>query len=115
MLFLVLSYGSSSTLPKYFYPIHPLKSAHWCSRKRLIDFSETAVNLCFEKIAVPEISAYFQGGMQSVVLFKFTRRSFWDCYKKSCLEQLLCKETVRACFCEKKLCSRRNLKNFPEF
>ena len=31
-------------------PIHPSNGIHWCSRKRLFEFSEASVHLGFEEI-----------------------------------------------------------------
>ena len=63
MLFLVLSYGISTTLLQILislrFPIHPSKSDHWCSKKRLFELSEASVYLCSEKITSPKMSAYF--------------------------------------------------------
>ena len=63
MLFLVLSYGISTTLLQIRislrFPIHPFKGIHWCSRKRLFEHSEASVHWCFKKTTAPKISAYF--------------------------------------------------------
>ena len=63
MLFLVLSYGTSTTLLQILiclrFPIHPFKGVHWCSRKRLFEHSEASVYWCFKKTTAPKISGYF--------------------------------------------------------
>ena len=62
MLFLVLSYGiSTSLLQKHFSTISysSIQRHPWCSRKRLFELSEPSVHWCFEKITTPKVSAYF--------------------------------------------------------
>ena len=63
MLFLVPSYGISTTLLQVLsslrFHIHPLKGVHWCSRKKLFELSEASVHWCFGKTTAPEISACF--------------------------------------------------------
>ena len=63
MLFLVLSYGISTTLLQILIslrsPIHPFKGVYWCCRKRLFEHSEASVHWCFKKTTAPKISAYF--------------------------------------------------------
>ena len=63
MLFLVLSYGISTTLLQILislrFPIHPFKGVHWCSRKRPFEHSEASFHWCFKKTTAPKISAYF--------------------------------------------------------
>ena len=58
-LYIVFSYGISTTLPKIVislrFRIHPSKGVHWCFRKRLFELSEGL----FWKITVSKISAYF--------------------------------------------------------
>ena len=59
MLYIVCSYGISTTLPKVVislrFRIHPSKGVHWCFRKRLFELLEGL----FWKITVSKISAYF--------------------------------------------------------
>ena len=63
MLFLVLSYGISTTLLQILislrFPIYPFKGVYWCSRKRLFEHSEASVHWCFKKTTAPKTSAYF--------------------------------------------------------
>ena len=63
MLFLVLSYVTSTTLLQILislrFPIYPFKGVHWCSRKRLFEHSEASVHWCFKKTAAQKISGYF--------------------------------------------------------
>ena len=63
MLFLVLSYGITTTLLQILislrFPIHRVKGVHWCSRKRLFEHSEAFIHWCLEKTTAPKISAYF--------------------------------------------------------
>ena len=63
MLFLVLSYGISTTLMQILislrFPIYSFKGVHWCSRKRLFEHLEAFVYWCFEKTTAPKVSAYF--------------------------------------------------------
>ena len=81
MLFLVLSYGISTTLLQILislrFPIHPLKGVYWCSRKRLFEHSEASVHWCFKKITFPKVSryfAYFSKKIHGGILFRYTRR-----------------------------------------
>ena len=57
--FMCLVNGISTTLLQILiflrFPIHSSKGGHWCSRKRLFEFSEA----CFEKLTSPKIPAYF--------------------------------------------------------
>ena len=116
----LLSYGISTTslqiLVSLQFPIHPSKGVHWCSRKRLFEFSGAFVHRCFEKITAPKISAYFltkhpEWSIQSGVLFKHTCRPSWDFPKRS-LEQPFCREPLRSCLYKKKLHSTRYIRNF---
>ena len=63
MLFLVLSYGISTTLLQILtslrFPIHLFKGVYWCCRKRLFEHSEASVRWFFKKTTAPKISAYF--------------------------------------------------------
>ena len=65
MLFLVLSYGISTTLLQILislrFPIHSFKGIHWCSRNRLFENSEAFVHWCLKKTIALKISAYFPG------------------------------------------------------
>ena len=63
MFFLVFSYSISTTLQQMLtslgFPIHASRGVHCCSKNRLFELSEVSVHWCFEKIAIPKISAYF--------------------------------------------------------
>ena len=63
MLFLVLSYGISTTLLQILislqFPIYPFKGVCWSSRKRLFEHSEASVHWCFKKTTAQKISAHF--------------------------------------------------------
>ena len=63
MLFLALSYGTSTTLLQILnslrFPIHPFKGVHWCSSKRLFEHTKASVHWCFKKTTAPKISGYF--------------------------------------------------------
>ena len=63
MFFLVFSYSISNTLQQMLiflgFPIHASRGVHSCSKHRLFELSEVSVHWCFEKIAIPKISAYF--------------------------------------------------------
>ena len=62
MLFLVLTYGISTTLLQMVislrFPIHPFKGVHWCSRKRIFEFSEASTHWCCVKRIAPNVSVY---------------------------------------------------------
>ena len=63
MLFVVLSYGTSTTLLQLLislrFPTHPFKGVCWCSRKWLFEHLEASVHWCFKKTTAPKISGYF--------------------------------------------------------
>ena len=63
ILFLVLSYGISTTLLQILFslrfPIHPLKDVYSCSRKRLFEHLEASVHCYFKKGTAPKVSPYF--------------------------------------------------------
>ena len=52
------------------FPIHPSTGVHWCSRKRLFEFSEASDHWCFQKITAPKIQHTSQQNIQGGILFQ---------------------------------------------
>ena len=100
---------------KYVFPIHPLNNVHWSSRKGLFELSETSVHWCFGKITVRNIYPYFPAKHTGWSTYSVNSQALPRLSQKSCLKQLLCRESASAWFSKKKCRSRHNLKNFPEF
>ena len=96
MLFLVLSYGISTTLLQILisprFPIHPLKGVYSCSRKRLFEHLEASVHCYFKKATAPKVSPYFA--------YFPAKHPGWSSFQvglsgiapKSSLEHLLCRQ-----------------------
>ena len=89
MLFLVLSYGISTTLLQILislrFPIYPFKGGHWCSRKSLFEHSEApSIGVLKKQMLRKFLHTLhtFQRNIQGRVLFKYTRRPSWDCSEK---------------------------------
>ena len=87
MFFLALSDDVSTTLLQILsslrFPVHQVKGADWCSRKKLLEHSEAS--WCFKKTIAPKISAYFASfpaKHPSLSSFKYTCRPSWDYSKK---------------------------------
>ena len=101
MFFLVFSYGISTTLLQIiislWFPIHPSKDLHWCSRKSLIELSETSVHWCFEKETVGILCILFSKTSR-VEIYLRTLAGLLEIFPKSSLEQLFCREPVKAYF-----------------
>ena len=97
------------------FPIHPSRVFHWCSRMNAVRISGNIRPLLFRKNSCSKSFWKFAGKTSMAESFVSTRTGLRATFPESCLEQLFFREPFRGRFYKKKLPHRRYLKNFPDF